>query len=362
MTTSTEEGSWLYLQIFPHPQAPLGEHQGRLIALCDQLLEPTLRTWVAHCAEQGWIRRFFFIRYAEGGYHLRLRLLGENAQLQQQVSPLLEDQLAQFFAAHRAELPDLAPSITAENLVATGHLRYAAYEPELDKYGGVRGVAMAEEHFELSSEIAFDILSVERQTGTTRSQFALEIMRLYLQSYGTTIEGQILILRGYTHYWLSHVSAGQLADIQVGFESNFQRKKARLHARLGAKGMGRLESIMAGNPTSPFRRLRTHLIGHFARLSALEEEGALETSARDHLVAHTPLLSSYPVLCHTPIVGLQILPNYIHMMNNRLGLSPWHEIQLTYLLYRFLEEASGQNHSTQIPLALEPAQLSTTLL
>ncbi len=69
---------------------------------------------------------------------------------------------------------------------------------------------------------------------------------------------------------------------------------------------------------------------------------------------HQALLRTVPTINTFPTVALLILPNYVHMLNNRLGLTPLQEVQLAYLLYRHLEDAYEIAPAALYSLSLEP--------
>ncbi|MCA9978624.1 MAG: thiopeptide-type bacteriocin biosynthesis protein, partial [Anaerolineales bacterium] len=195
------EQQWLYSQIyFLHPDQGDAVEPLALRAVCDQFVLEVIPNLVSTFQEQRWIEQFFFIRYAEGGYHLRLRFQGEAEYLDGPVRAQLETAVADFFAAQQAPLWPAGTEITADTLLESGCLRYATYEPEIDKYGGPAGLAVAEAHFQVSSEICMLVLAAEQQTNISRSQFALELMDILLSEFGADPHEKAFLLRAYTAY------------------------------------------------------------------------------------------------------------------------------------------------------------------
>ncbi|GGK63986.1 hypothetical protein Sme01_06230 [Sphaerisporangium melleum] len=120
--------------------------------------------------------RFFFLRYWEGGPHLRLRLLprdpGDAAMIEKRATAVLE--------AHLAAHPTMATwdreryALLAEEfarqeglagydrrLRADDQVEAVAYRPEYATFGGPEAVAAVERHFTDSSRIALAILRGE---------------------------------------------------------------------------------------------------------------------------------------------------------------------------------------------------------
>lgn len=122
----------------------------------DPLIGDLLPPVIAEARAQG-ISRWFYIRYMdEHGPHVRLRVLGPRAVLDQlqRVHAEIEAQLAEVLAEHPTEHRFIAPvpKKAWEGQLGTG-VRAAIYEPELAKYGGPVGLALAEELFEFSSDL-----------------------------------------------------------------------------------------------------------------------------------------------------------------------------------------------------------------
>ncbi|HEV7428943.1 MAG TPA: thiopeptide-type bacteriocin biosynthesis protein, partial [Thermoanaerobaculia bacterium] len=98
--------------------------------LCDDVA-PIAQEAVA----SGAARRWFFIRYSESGWHLRLRFQGDPRALRERVQPTLESM--------------------AQRLIDTGaawKLQFDTYEREVERYGGAEAIELAEEIFHRDSE------------------------------------------------------------------------------------------------------------------------------------------------------------------------------------------------------------------
>lgn len=120
---------WLYLKFYGSPRS------------LDMLLTDLLGQRLQRRLEDGSIRKWFFIRYSDPDPHLRVRLHGDAEVLLQDVLPSLS----------RAMRGQLERSTRRGMVVDT-------YERETDRYGGPRGIELAEEIFWADSEAALAIL------------------------------------------------------------------------------------------------------------------------------------------------------------------------------------------------------------
>jgi thiopeptide-type bacteriocin biosynthesis protein len=101
------------------------------------VVEPVVRAATA----AGVIERWFFIRYADPQFHVRLRLKGDPAALARDVLPLL----------HEAAQPLLVDG-------RIWRLQLDTYERELQRYGGDEAIALSEELFRHDSDAVLAIV------------------------------------------------------------------------------------------------------------------------------------------------------------------------------------------------------------
>jgi thiopeptide-type bacteriocin biosynthesis protein len=125
-----EPGSqWLYAKLYCSPS-----HADLLLA---ELIRPLVEEVSGVGAAKGW----FFIRYADPEWHLRLRLRGDPAALTGFVLP---------------ELVRRAQFLCRDGLL--WHLSLERYEPEVARYGGLDSIGLAERLFQFDSELALQLV------------------------------------------------------------------------------------------------------------------------------------------------------------------------------------------------------------
>jgi len=178
---------WLSLHAF---------HHGDL----DALLMHAVRPLLARLRADRLLDRYFFLRYWDGGPHLRLRLLPPPAVDAADVERLAVAWLRGYLAEHPApdlpaiaDYPRFAPALAGREGV-DGYLPHPlpnnsvhaiAYVPEVDRYGDGESLAAVEAHFAESSRIALGLVCAgagRRQRHTA----ALCAVMLGWRAQGTT--------------------------------------------------------------------------------------------------------------------------------------------------------------------------------
>jgi len=117
--------SWLYCKLYTTPMA------------ADDLLRTVVRSVVAEAEAAGTIRRWFFLRYHDPDFHLRLRFHGAPDALLGAVLPALRAAAAAAFAGGRI-----------------ARLQLDTYEREVDRHGGPNSIELAEQIFHADSAAA----------------------------------------------------------------------------------------------------------------------------------------------------------------------------------------------------------------
>jgi lantibiotic biosynthesis protein len=151
---------WLYLKLFTGT------------ATADQVLR-RIATVLRWAVTAGGADQWFFIRYGDPDWHLRLRIHGAPGRLLHETLPLLT-------------------RVTAP-LLGTGQLwrvQLDTYEREVERYGGEGGIALAERVFYADSEAALAI--VRQLTGDAGAELrwraALRGIDLLFDDLGLTLE------------------------------------------------------------------------------------------------------------------------------------------------------------------------------
>ncbi|RSM98131.1 hypothetical protein DMB42_44790 [Nonomuraea sp. WAC 01424] len=161
----------------------------------DRLITQAVGGLVSSLAADSLLRGYFFLRYWEGGPHLRLRLLPSAHPLE--VAERATAALERHLAAHPspASWDPGQYAATAERYARAEHLLHydrrvrvrdgveaIAYRPEYGTYGGPEAVEAAERHFHDSSRIALALLAGQLGPGR-RAGFAAAALMLALAAW-----------------------------------------------------------------------------------------------------------------------------------------------------------------------------------
>ncbi|MGH3994155.1 MAG: thiopeptide-type bacteriocin biosynthesis protein, partial [Pseudonocardiaceae bacterium] len=107
----------------------------------DHLLRELVRPLVDEALASGAVDRWFFIRYADPDWHVRVRLHGPPERLHGEVLPALEAAIEPFCRDG-----------------SVWKLQLDTYEREIERYGGNEGIVLSERLFHADSEAALSIV------------------------------------------------------------------------------------------------------------------------------------------------------------------------------------------------------------
>lgn len=242
--------------------------------------------------------RWFFLRYAEETSHVRLRFLAPGSILEETIWPRI---------AAAAASSELVMRSTRE-----------LYEPEVERYGGPWGLALAEELFHRQSETALALLEkIEPGTRSKRLGKGLLAMLVLLFLYRGERWGAAELARLYGTSYLK-AWAGN-AEQQEHWLRTFQEAFDRQADRLSGYVESAWEALESGDELTPeLDAYRRDMEDVARRLRELFDQGRL-------------LLGTRTAADWDECVRW-IVPSYIHMMNNRLGISIQEESYLSVLI------------------------------
>jgi len=281
-SAGTLNQSWIYYKVYV----------GRAVGRIDYLITDTVPTI---CRHDG-IARWFFIRYSDhGGSHLRLRLkpLGEASDLRRAAETVINQTLR---ALPRIPPPIYRPVVSQrdpDNLKGIIQVIEGEYKPEINKFGP-QGIFVAERLFQLSSESAVETLISERVGVCSRKSLIPIFMEAVRKAF-IPID-QTTFWANYSNYWL------QLSGVSVDdWLQRFSTKSKELRERN--------VEILAQDALLPLAI--QNIIGKW-------REGLCEAAR------------IFQRLEERTSIGLAF--QFIHLMNNRLGVSPIEEAYFSFLL------------------------------
>jgi thiopeptide-type bacteriocin biosynthesis protein len=137
---------WLYAKLYTG--------RGMADRLLGQLLAPMMEELERDTLVENW----FFVRYADPGFHIRIRMQGTRTHIRREVLPRVEDLI------ERARAAKLLHDV-----------QYASYSREVERYGGTAGMRLAEKLFHTDSRFALEAIRATMGDGAARERELLSL-------------------------------------------------------------------------------------------------------------------------------------------------------------------------------------------
>jgi thiopeptide-type bacteriocin biosynthesis protein len=241
---------WLYLKLYTGMTA------------ADQVLQEVVAPLRAKALRTGAADRWFFVRYRDSDWHLRLRLHGKPDRLHGEVLPALE----------AAALP----------LLQDGRLwrvQVDTYEREVERYGGGPGIDLAERIFHVDSEAVLELLELVEPGDEgmhERWRLALCGCHMLLTDFGFDISERRLMLEKWRAGLAKELAVEKNLDQELS--ARFRKERQNLQALLDAEGA-------AENPLAPGMEVLSNrsaqLAPLVAELEAVAQSGSLSVRLAD---------------------------------------------------------------------------------
>jgi len=282
----------------------------------DRVLTTVVGPFAQSCLRGHSVEQYFFIRYRERGPHVRLRLQGDPTVLRERVAPALARHVAEHLAADDAGYPDEGGLESPDEQSGVSALRWIRYEPEVDRYGGGRALAIAERLFHASSEAAMELLP-EVVTGgfDARLGIALAGMLALMGAAGIGPQEASEIARRHRDRWMrvkEFTGDDLIARYDVGRSLNGEALATVVRDVWWAA------SSEPERLPEPFPRYVERLRPLMRELRSLVDGGNVFFRGERFPTWQAAML--------------QLAPDYMHMANNRFGVSPHLEGYLAHLI------------------------------
>ncbi|SCL19396.1 thiopeptide-type bacteriocin biosynthesis domain-containing protein [Micromonospora pallida] len=332
------------------------------------MLVEGVRPLVDELREEGLISRYFFIKYWMEGPHVRLRVLPAPGVDPALVRARVDEALAAFLrrrpALYEVDADGLGGLYKQMFLAEYGQERWdveygpdgvmpmrannsahhIAYEREYSRYGGPAGIELAEWHFEHSSDVVLDLLATTNvHVRPVLLGLSTQLTTMMCAAFLDDDRRIADFLDEYRRFW--EVSYQEPSDdYHASFDSSYRKMDAALRERLAgiraaARDTGVSVTGIEGRWLAHCRELRDRVLAAADRGDLVFQRGGGEpTVVRDRDAAMSILLSSY-----------------VHMTNNRLGVSILDEIYLSYLIRTALLDDMAPGDPAETTDDLAPA-------
>ncbi|MGW6505587.1 lantibiotic dehydratase C-terminal domain-containing protein [Nonomuraea angiospora] len=346
------------------PAPPSGEWQALHIfysANSQPVLTDCVAPLVGDLRGRGLLESYFFINYWMEGPHVRLRLKPVTEAAIPAVRTAAETAVQEFLSSRPAlyeydqdmlkaqdnlfvmEYPD---ENERRRMYPDGRIpvqdnntfHYRAYQPEYNRYGGPVGVAIAERHFEFSSDLVIRLL----QTANVHIRpvllgLAAQLMMVSVAIFLRDPRRMASFLERYHDYWNSSFGLDYWSSssrIVEASAASYRMCYDSMRDGLAARFIDTHNAIQRGEPDrlTGFRAV-------WARHWETLREQVLEPGTAGNLTFLRAFSSKAPkVISDQEVLLPHLLASYIHMTNNRLGLTIADEAYLAYILARTLQD------------------------
>ncbi|WP_062352652.1 thiopeptide-type bacteriocin biosynthesis protein [Bacillus kwashiorkori] len=246
------------------------------------------------------IEKWFFIRYWEGGPHIRLRYFPKDKD--EEIRQKIEEKVRLFWKTlpieqvltkedYYANHPFDGEKKSMEELpwFDNRSIKSIPYVPEIERYGGAESIKYSESIFMYSSQLVCYLLKATKPDSAKKFILALTLTKLLIEELLCFDEQEDLIQYAtfYKQYWEPFVEGNRTNDLLHLFSAN-------------KNSIGKF-----------YEALKTNQVvqSYFAKM--VFELNNVRTIINDELYIH------------------RIVASHIHMTNNRLGISPFVEYYIS---------------------------------
>ncbi|MDX3775587.1 lantibiotic dehydratase [Chromatiaceae bacterium AAb-1] len=149
----------------------------------EQILLEEIKPLIETLHLQQNLQQWFFIRYADPDWHIRLRFYGNPQQLYSRLLPQLQQRLAPWLNSHKLHRVELF-----------------TYEQEVERYGGEHGIVLAERIFMADSDIVLQGLGLIAEFGESiRWRLALLLSDALLDAFGYSFPQKLQLISELRH-------------------------------------------------------------------------------------------------------------------------------------------------------------------
>jgi thiopeptide-type bacteriocin biosynthesis protein len=295
---------------------------------------------VQRLTRSGLISRFFFVRYWEGGNHVRLRVLPTTPDQKDAVREEIDREIPVFLREQPSMLdPDVEDmrevirslyefehgveafqrefANTEIPIYPNNSYRHMPYVPEYGRYGGLIGIDLAQRNFMMSSEIAIRALrdnNVRMHANVLGLAFQMTLNFAF--AFFSTRDETARFFEHFVNFFDQLETPVQITDRLDQF---FNRQSDRVLAYVN-----QLEAIHARLKDSD-----GHHFGRYVRHAYDMREVIMKAYEEDKLEFTHPPTSASDVL-------FRLVTSYTHMTNNRLGLLIFEEVYIAGLIAKAL--------------------------
>ncbi len=300
----------------------------------ERLLTDSIHPLVKRLIREGSIKQYFFIRYWERGPHIRLRLKKEDGVEAEEISQMVREDIGSFMLENPSQLsltPEMEAAKAATSWRDNNQVFSVAYEPETSRFGGAGVLPLAEFQFFASSQMVLNELaanpdwSYDYALGTAIKRHLSFVFALRMNA-----DTAAVFFEKICEDWLpGAISRQGVAIPPRAIEEQFQRAYEVQKASVLPYIHGIWKELQESPPESQSAILKSWLHTNYAvytNLQLAKKAGILKTEKPKPEYRHIP-----------DAVLWNILGDFVHLTNNRLGVLNRDEGFLAYMLTKALK-------------------------
>jgi hypothetical protein len=266
-----------------------------------------LGAYLEGLVHEGKLQKWFYIRYWEGGPHIRLRWMPSS---EYDLNEQFCEAIRHFFVDH-STIPQLSKEKYYQNHKfdgvprtldslpwhAHGEILAADYEPEYDRYGGQELMPLTEHLFMISSKYATAVIEATRGNSlSTRFIYALAIVKRLTHKVWEQLMPKIALEEFYQNCMQSWVQLYSITDLQYA-------ETLLNHCRRQVAAIQKIVARLAVDAT--YLEFQDGLLEGLTQIAdAIKDDKRFRS----------------------------ILYSHLHMFFNRIGIVPEYECAVYYLL------------------------------
>lgn len=325
----------------------------------DDFLMNAVKPFVCNLVETGNTNQYFFIRYLAKGPHIRLRIKGDGTSLHSVIKPMLEDHFNDYFKkfpSHYRKNTSMQKLAKKKNWFPDNSVQFIEYKPEVERYGGPEGIIVAEKYFHISSETVLNAMTYsdnwnyERAIGT-----AIQLHTAFVYTLGMDVKkAYLFFLRLYK---ATLPFAGRF--IHKSYDKPISNEQLQSTTKILANSYEKNKTMLSISIQSLLDTLHNNGIFQEGWFNEWLDNCAMICKEIKNLNNNGRL--NYPewwfklnpdIDTEHPTQRLVlILGSYIHMTNNRLGLSNLDESYIAFILMKCFEERIINDRINHIPFS-----------
>lgn len=319
------------------------DQSGKWVTVCiyyeppfEKLLSTAVSGFIEGHQHLGLFDSFFFVRYWQKGYHIRLRLRSLHPNANTTIVSSLQKHLTRHLDQH--------PSIRLKDsplLYPNNSLRFIQYEPEIARYGGEDCVMLSEKQFMHSSEFVLGLIKSNDTWDYEKAMsFAIISHLSFVKAFDLSASQASIFFSLVSRYWMPRAfdSAAHVPETDPAFEKlkektinkfqvafNHQKTQVTKVSKTLWKMLDRRQST--GNK----------VVDKWFE-DSLEMAKSLRGLQRERKLFPPDWFPNESDIPEEMFDCWKIMHSYIHMTNNRIGIQNRDEAYIAFVICQVLSK------------------------